>query len=207
MKKRSLFTLFIALTTLVISACGATFHGRIIDADTREPIEGAAVVASWSEERATIAGPTGRLKDVKETLTDKNGEWVIKGPKGRIGGDTLAMFTFFTGMYYTEPPLFIVFKPGYCSHPNGFSIESCKGKIKPENRDKLANGETVELPRLENREDRRRNSSISLPDTMKMKKKLINLIRLLDEEEAYLYPGFQGKSLYKELLREFNYEK
>ena len=131
MNKRNRITFCTAIMAFVISACSVTFHGRVIDADTRAPIEGAVVVVSWSEERATIAGPTGRLKDVKETLTDKNGEWVIKGPKGRIGGDALAMFTYFTGMYFTKPPWFIVFKPGYCSYPIGFTVDSCSGKIKP----------------------------------------------------------------------------
>ena len=187
MNKRNRITFCTAIMAFVISACSVTFHGRVIDADTRAPIEGAGGVVSWSEERATIAGPTGRLKDVKETLTDKNGEWVIKGPKGRIGGDALAMFTYFTGMYFTKPPWFIVFKPGYCSYPIGFTVDSCSGKIKPGNQDKVRDGETVELPKLMNREDRLGNlPSFKTDDAVISYKELIKkqriFIRLINEE-------------------------
>lgn len=141
-----LLFIFIFFST---TAYGETFRGKVIDADTKEPIEGAVVVASWNEERATPAGPTSRLKDVKETLTNKDGEWVIEGPRGRDGGNITAIFTFLTGTYYTLPPEFIVFKPGYCSYPAGFGIEACKGKIKTYNFTKSENiGEVVELPRL-----------------------------------------------------------
>ena len=141
--------LFLSITQ---NAWAATFRGKVIDADTKQPIEGAAVVASWNEERATPAGPTIRLKDVKETLTDKNGMWTIEGPKGGEFGDIKSIFSFITGTYFTNPPTFIIFKPGYCSWPVGFGIDACKEKINPEGNDKVAEGATVELPRLTNRE-------------------------------------------------------
>ena len=74
--------------------------------------------------------------------------------RGKWGGSITAIYTFLTGSYYTRPPQFIVFKPGYCSWPAGFGIDSCKGKLKPSGNDKLANGETVELSTLTKREDR-----------------------------------------------------
>jgi hypothetical protein len=88
------------------------FHGKVIDYETREPIEGAVVVAYWDEGRATLAGQSTRLKEVKETLTDKNGEWSIIGPKGRPH-DPNPIFSLITGIHYTQQPLFVVFKPGY----------------------------------------------------------------------------------------------
>jgi hypothetical protein len=149
MKNKITVCLFFAFMFFSTTVYGATFHGKVIDADTKEPIEGAVVVASWLEETATPTGPSTRLKDVKETLTDKNGEWVIKGPKGRDGGNITAIFTFLTGTYYTLPPEFIVFKPGYCSYPAGFGIDACKGKMKTYNFIKSENiGEIVELPKL-----------------------------------------------------------
>ena len=33
-----------------------TFHGQVIDAETKMPIEGAAVVIHWVEARGTVAG-------------------------------------------------------------------------------------------------------------------------------------------------------
>ncbi len=153
MCNKVLIFIFIFFST---TACAATFTGKVIDADTKEPIEGAVAVVSWNEARATIAGEDTRLKDVKETLTDKNGKWMIEGHRGRWGGNITAIFTFLTGTYYTRPPEFIIFKPGYCSWPKGFSIEACQGKIKPDGNDKVAKGEIVELPKLTKREDRLR---------------------------------------------------
>ena len=63
-------------------SCSTTYKGRVIDAETKQPIGGAVVVASWSGDRGTPTGGTSRLEDVKEVLTDKNGEWTIKGPRG-----------------------------------------------------------------------------------------------------------------------------
>ena len=81
--KGSFVFLWLLLMLLESPADGATFKGKVIDADTKEPIEGAAVVAVWSEETTTPTATHSRLKDVKEVLTDKNGGWEIKGPKGR----------------------------------------------------------------------------------------------------------------------------
>jgi hypothetical protein len=97
------------------SAKDWTFRGKVIDFDTKQPIEGAVVVASWDEETPTLAGPSTRYKDVKETLTDKNGEWSMVGPKGK-SYDPYPYVSLILGIYYTKHPDFIIFKPGYESH-------------------------------------------------------------------------------------------
>jgi hypothetical protein len=200
-----LFCIFVFFCS---SAWAATFKGKVIDVDTKEPIEGAVVVAKWLQERATIAGPSSELKDVKEALTDKNGEWVIKGPKGRSGGDITAIFTFLTGIYYTKAPEFIIFKPGYCSWPAGFGIDACKGKIKIEGDVKSPEGETVVLPRLRNREDRLKSFSLGpiyppSDDPRKIKeflRKQLQFLRLVDEERRNL--GLSEYKIYDELRNE-----
>ena len=192
---RSKVTIILYLTFMLFSttACAATFKGRVIDADTKEPIEGAVVVASWNEERATVSGPSSRLKDVKETLTDKNGQWVIRGPRGMEGGNITAIFTFLTGTYYTRPPEFIIFKPGYCSWPAGFGIDACKGKMKGYGKNyHRAISEIIELPKLTEREDRlraRRIGPIFSYDKEReaeIMKKQKNFIRLLNQERKFL---------------------
>ncbi|OGL46732.1 MAG: hypothetical protein A2W05_02175 [Candidatus Schekmanbacteria bacterium RBG_16_38_10] len=122
MKRTPLIVIFISFIFLGTSVYGATFKGKVIDADTKEPIEGAVVVASWSEERADIAGPTSRFKDVKETLTDNNGEWKIEGPVGSKESNIKSLFTFITGTYYARTPQFIIFKPGYWPYPEKFGF-------------------------------------------------------------------------------------
>jgi len=176
---RSKVTIILYLTFVLFSttACAATFKGRVIDADTKEPIEGAVVVASWDESTATVAGGSSRLKDVKETLTDRNGQWKIRGPKG--DSFIARIFAMIPGIYYTEAPEFIVFKPGYCSYPAGFGIKACKDRMKVYNFTNSDNiGETVELPKLTEREDRLKNlpGPVSGEGADKKQKKFIELI-------------------------------
>jgi hypothetical protein len=202
------FVIIIILLFITTFSYAATFKGRVIDADTKEPIEGAAVVAHWREERATIAGPSTKPKDVKEALTDKNGEWVIKGPGGREGGNLTAIFTFLTGIHYTKRPEFIIFKPGYCSWPNGFGIEACKEKIRPKGNGEIMEGKTIELPKLTKREDRLdaqrvgpiyANSDDPKEEKIFLKKQ-IEFLRLLNEERRNL--GLNEYKIYKELKNE-----
>lgn len=52
------------------------FRGKILDADTKEPIEGVVVFVEWRQIHF-FAGST--FYDAQETLTDKNGEFHIPG--------------------------------------------------------------------------------------------------------------------------------
>ncbi len=197
---RWIFVLLIISTLLSTSAYGATFRGKVIDAETKEPIEGAVVVASWLEETATPTGPSSRLKDVKETLTDKNGEWSLKGLKGREGGSLTALYTALTGTYYTRPPEFIIFKPGYCSWPAGFNIDACKDKIKPVGNDKVANGETIAIAKLRSRTDRLAAMPEVLGDNILFFKKQKVFMQLVNEERRNL--GLPENRMYKEHTNE-----
>jgi hypothetical protein len=144
-------TVVIIICQITIISCAfakdKTFWGKAIDADTKEPIEGAVIVAIWYEERATVAGGDTRLKDVKEVMTDKSGEWSIVGPEGR-NYDLLPGLSFLTGIYFTREPIFIIFKPRYCSWPEGFSVDECKGKIKPGKLRDIIEGGNIELGKL-----------------------------------------------------------
>ncbi|MBA3036076.1 MAG: carboxypeptidase-like regulatory domain-containing protein [Desulfobacterium sp.] len=81
------------------------FRGRVIDAETKEPIEGAVVVVLYSKcfLIGNPGGPNPHIIKAKETLTDKNGEFYISS-------------------YFALTPLsedsgtqFIFYKPGYKS--------------------------------------------------------------------------------------------
>jgi hypothetical protein len=194
--------LWLLLMLLESPADGATFKGKVIDADTKEPIEGAAVVAVWGEETTTPTATHSRLKDVKEVLTDKNGEWLIMGPKGGEVGNIKAIISVLTGTYFTLPPAFIVFKPGYCSWPERFGIEVCKQRMKPFS---VGEGETLELPTLTRREDRLKALPSPIEKEGDRKKEFYKkqkiLLRLIDDERRFLgIPEFQ-------ILRELENEK
>lgn len=152
----AVFVLGLVLITIGLLGSEKTFHGQVIDAETKTPIEGAAVVIHWVEARGTVAGESTRFKDVKEVLTDKDGKWSITGPEGSEGSDLIAYLTFFTGIHYTRKPDFIIFKPGYCSYPGGLSMEVCKG-IKFSGAWETMAGKIIELgklPKMMNREDK-----------------------------------------------------
>lgn len=79
------------------------FSGRMIDAETRQPIEGAVVVVLYLK-RPLIGGPGGPNSYVfhaKETLTDKKGEFYLPSYS------SLILFTEDVGAE------FIFYKPGY----------------------------------------------------------------------------------------------
>jgi hypothetical protein len=192
--------LFVFLWLVTMLPCAfakdITFRGRVIDSETKEPIEGAAVVAYWYEAMPTLAGEATRLKDVKETLTDKNGEWSISGEEGKPHTEH-PYFHLITGIHYTRHPQFIVFKPGYCSWPEGFYIEACKDKIRSSG--EFMTGKTYELPKLTDREDRIRAQSISIPAGEGALEKLGELIRLINEERRSL--GLPPDLIYKKEQR------
>jgi len=202
------FFVIMLLSFMISCAHAKTFRGKVIDADTKEPIEGAVVVAYWYKARTTPLGEESMtLKGVKETLTDKNGQWTITGPKGRMH-DLFPYFSTITGIYYTQEPSFIIFKPGYCSWPQGFYIDACRDKIKPGGNGKIIEGETIELSKLTKREDRLRALSVgpifaNTNDPGKERqflKKQIEFLRLIDEERKTL--GLSEYGYYEELKYE-----
>lgn len=144
MKINITVSFFLVVMLFSASGCSTTFKGKIIDADTKEPLEDVVVVSAWSEETTYIGATHSRLKEVKEVLTNKNGEWEIKGPRG-MGSDfmetVMSIVTLTTGAYYTRPPDIIFFKPGYCSYPNGLGILACREKM-------TFIKDTLELPKL-----------------------------------------------------------
>jgi hypothetical protein len=147
--------LFIFLTIVYACAADRKYGGRVIDADTKAPLKGAVVVAVWDEERATIAGPSSRVKEIKEILTNDMGEWSIIGPEG--DEEKAIGWLQPLGVPMTKAPRFVVFKPGYCSWPAGFGIQSCKEKLKPSGVGGIYDGETIELPKVIKYEDRQRS--------------------------------------------------
>lgn len=78
----------------------ATYKGKIIDADTGQPIEGVMVLGVWYKGHPTVAGVVHEYYDAKETLTDKNGEFEISGVGLRV-------------MSNVEPMDVMIFKAGY----------------------------------------------------------------------------------------------
>ena len=156
------------------------FEGKVIDAETKEPISGAAVLAVYYGEYPTIAGANTYAIDAQETLTDEKGEFNIAELKEWFGD-------------HPGTPVeanLIIFKPGYGAFPH-----HRKSKAIGENKSWPTPGKYVvyELPRLKTREERRSNLPIrpEIP-TEKMK----DFVGLVNEERISL--GYRPLTVPKE---------
>lgn len=91
---------------------GAEINGRIVDAETGEPLEGAAIVAHWKIYHQTLlnalahGSATNGVLNVEEAISDRHGRYTIPawGPIPRPSGWQI------DGRY---DPVLLVFKPGY----------------------------------------------------------------------------------------------
>lgn len=96
MKIKKLLAVFLILAGMA-SGCAyivrydGTYQGKVVDADTREPIEGAIVLGTWYTESPTVAGAHTDYYDARETATDKNGAFTIPGQGLRIMSRILPM--------------------------------------------------------------------------------------------------------------------
>ncbi|MBI5892585.1 MAG: hypothetical protein HZB79_02855 [Deltaproteobacteria bacterium] len=83
------------------------FKGKVIDGETKEPIEGAVVVVTYSKTTHLPPEAYSSIINVRETLTDKNGEFYIS-----------SYTTMIQPLSSEDTADFIIFKPGYGSFPN-----------------------------------------------------------------------------------------
>jgi hypothetical protein len=88
------------------------YEGRVIDADTKEPIEGVVVLGVWYTTQFSPAGSTHNFYDARETVTDKKGEFTIRGMGLRV-------------LSNLEPMYVVIFKSGY-EHIGMWPWESLK---------------------------------------------------------------------------------
>lgn len=82
------------------------FRGKVIDTETKEPIEGAVVVVAYYKIFYYIVDTSTDVIEARETLTDKNGEFYFPSYTTVIGP--------FSGEKHVS---FIFYKAGYSSYP------------------------------------------------------------------------------------------
>ncbi len=177
------------------------FKGKVMDAETKEPIEGAVVVVKYSKTAIRLGPESNTITvDVKETLTDKEGIFNIPSYTTII--DPLA----WEGMAN-----FIIFKPGYDrwqgyqSLPYGIrpideeiffskgigtegELETwVKGGPPPVLRKSKVTFGVVELPKLKTREERiKAKDSADILGIEITSKDLPLLYKIIDEENRNL---------------------
>ena len=162
------------------------FKGKVIDAETKEPIEGAVVVVVYKK-HSLISGPGGgytSVVKVKETLTDKNGEFYFSPYTTLIQPNSIE-----------DTAEFIIYKPGYGSYPGRddvhplnyvgpeylFSKElGTKGEIRRGAEVVTITYGVVELPKLKTKEERLRAMPSTPTDIGS--KELPILYKIMNEE-------------------------
>jgi hypothetical protein len=144
------------------------YHGRVIDKETKQPIEGAVALSVWYRRTASLGHPSIAYYDAQETLTDKDGNFTIPGTS------TFSL----NPLSRIDEPRFTIFKPGY----EVFGTYEGRGLDTPEK-----NGHTVvELQPLKTREEKLENQAkVSVLDC-DSRDKCPNLIRLINVERSNL---------------------
>lgn len=148
MKRNILFALQLFCSSFALSACAAGYppaysaeaiEARVIDAETKQPLEGAIITADWELRGGGLAlggsSYAGELM-VMETVTDKNGRFYFPawGPIRQSKGEL-----------HNRDPRLILFKSGYryeiLSNKSRFEAEDA---LEPVRRSQW-NGKTIEL--------------------------------------------------------------
>ncbi len=178
------------------------FKGKVIDAETREPIEGVVVVVSYHRKQLEIPHGTSMLKNIQEAVTKEDGTFVVPAYTSICGPLSISFRV-----------RFLIYKPGYGRFPGQkaypfgltltdketfFSKETGgKGEIvmlvkledTGEYNDKKVPVEfgIVELQKLKTKEERNK----AIPSVRSRNKgdykKQRNLIKALREEYQYLF--------------------
>jgi hypothetical protein len=112
------------LLTVISGCCRPALHhpisldgnykGRVVEEQSREPIEGAVVTAVWYYVCPSVAGPKDHFYDAYETVTDEEGNFFIPGKGIRL-------------FINLDPVKVAIFKAGYAYFESGwYSLQTAK---------------------------------------------------------------------------------
>lgn len=154
------------------------YYGKVIDTETKEPLEGAAVLAVYYTKQPGPGGEVTHYADAQETLTDKNGEF-------KIPSNTVT--TFRPLQYFDSYAYFTIFKPEYGCYPYHKVVKPMfvpNGTL-PKNQYVI-----IELPRLKTRAERIDSTHCS-PDSYIPYLKAKKFIDLINRENKSLGLGIE----------------
>ena len=103
---RIITTVFCAAFCLISFGCvqvvgyEGDYKGRVIDAETGQPISGVVVLGVWYSKMPTPAGSTSHFHDARETITDASGNFTFPGKGIRL-------------LSTVEPAIISIYKAGY----------------------------------------------------------------------------------------------
>jgi hypothetical protein len=177
--------LFFSIVLVAMTGCGplnplfagGPYKGKVIDAETKNPIVGAVALAVWYRSGPTLVGTPMDFLDAEEALTDKGGEFVV----GKHAPASLIPGTWVLG------PRITIFYPGYGYFPiHQISPPATLGQDKLN--EALEKYVIIELPPLKTGDERLKLYTL-FDDGGVPNEKKPNLIKLLNQERKYL--GFK----------------
>jgi len=138
---------FVAATSCAISHKFGPYKGKVVDAESGKPIEGAVVFMKCSTSTFSAGGSVGYYADATEVLTDEKGEFYIE----------LRVNAIKPGHGWRPNPEITIFKPGYGVFPGHNEAKADilvrdTSHYLPEN-----TYVTIRLPKLMTIEDRKKN--------------------------------------------------
>ncbi|MBI4685951.1 MAG: hypothetical protein HY755_12265 [Nitrospirae bacterium] len=172
-------------------ASSATFYysdgpwsGKIIDAETKAPIEGVVVLAHWEKIYFTPAGRNSYFHNAVEVVTDRDGNFLM--PK-------FTALNILPVIRVIEGPFFVIYKPGYAVFPpaggEAFDKYFPNSPLKVDTdtmADFFKKGIVLELPKLKTREERLDAQSNALPIGGVPDKDMPALLNLINAERKSL---------------------
>jgi len=97
-----LYVVFCVMSAGCVQVVGyeGDYKGRVIDAETGQPISGVVVLGVWYSKTPTPAGSTSHFHDARETVTDEKGNFTLSGKGIKI-------------LSSVEPANISIYKAGY----------------------------------------------------------------------------------------------
>jgi len=139
------------------------YEGKVIDAETGLPIEGVVVLGVWYREHPGPGGAVSEYYDAMETITDKGGDFKIKGLGLLVMSNVLPMDV-------------LIFKAGY-THYGLMTWKALK-----ELDETKGNEVIIPLKKL-TMEDRKKLSGPPSPPHKAALKKVILMLREIDKND------------------------
>jgi hypothetical protein len=103
MRRFVLLGLLCLIPSLPGAEAAGPWQARVVDAETKQPLEGVVVLAWWTRHVRSFGGPGEEYRDSQEVLTDKDGRFTIAS----------RWFFSLNPLVFFRGPFFIMFKPGY----------------------------------------------------------------------------------------------
>lgn len=183
MRRKFQLPLVIVLIVLMLPLSGCAFmggpwKGKVLDVETKEPLEGAVVLIFWERQFLTPAGRNAYFYDAREAVTDKNGEFELS---------SYFSINLVPLISYIDDPVFVVYKPGYGSL-NRIALGDYLTGAETKAQDMKLSGKmfrlapgVIELPRLKTIEERRSISAAPVGHEKDWEKQKL-LIKAIREE-------------------------